>query len=64
MSSSRSRRWQRRTFRRLRRRTRVAQTEGQSGSSLPLILAILGVILLAVAFVTPVPAPVRRRNRR
>jgi fimbrial isopeptide formation D2 family protein len=42
----------------------VAQTEGQSGSSLPLILAILGVILLAVAFVTPVPAPVRRRNRR
>ena len=42
----------------------VAQTEGQAGSSLPLILAILGVILLAVAFVTPVPAPVRRRNRR
>jgi fimbrial isopeptide formation D2 family protein len=37
---------------------------GQSGTSLPLILAILGVILLAVAFVTPVPAPVRRRNRR
>ncbi len=37
---------------------------GQSGTSLPLILAILGVILLAVVFVTPVPAPVRRRNRR
>ncbi len=36
----------------------------QPGSSLPLILAILGVLLLAVAFVTPVPAPVRRRNRR
>ena len=35
-----------------------------SGTSLPLILAILGVILLAVAFVTPVPATVRRRNRR
>ena len=39
-------------------------TEGQSGSSLPLVLAVLGVILLAVAFVTPVPATVRRRNRR
>jgi fimbrial isopeptide formation D2 family protein len=37
---------------------------GQGGTSLPLILAILGVILLAVAFVTPVPAVVRRRNRR
>jgi hypothetical protein len=36
----------------------------QPGTSLPLILAILGVILLAVAFVTPVPATARRRNRR
>ena len=36
----------------------------QPGSSLPLILAILGIFLLAVAFVTPVPAPARRRNRR
>ena len=36
----------------------------QPGSSLPLILAVLGIFLLAVAFVTPVPAPARRRNRR
>jgi uncharacterized repeat protein (TIGR01451 family)/fimbrial isopeptide formation D2 family protein len=42
----------------------IEPTEGQSGSSLPLVLAVLGVILLAVAFVTPVPATVRRRNRR
>jgi fimbrial isopeptide formation D2 family protein len=37
---------------------------GAPGSSLPLILAILGVILLTVAFVTPVPAAARRRNRQ
>ncbi len=35
-----------------------------SGSSLPLILAILGILVLVVAFVTPVPATARRRNRR
>jgi uncharacterized repeat protein (TIGR01451 family) len=38
--------------------------ETSTGSSLPLILAVLGIILLAVAFVTPVPATVKRRNRR
>ncbi len=33
--------------------------ETSTGSSLPLILAVLGIILLAVAFVTPVPATVQ-----
>jgi hypothetical protein len=36
----------------------------QPGTSLPLILSILGVILLVLGQVTPVPARVRRRNRR
>ena len=38
--------------------------ETSTGSSLPLILAVLGIILLAVAFVTPVPATAKRRTRR
>jgi hypothetical protein len=40
--------------------------EGPSapGSSLLLILAVLGGIVLVIGFVTPVPAVVRRRNRR
>ena len=42
----------------------VEPSNGPSGSSLPLALAVLGVILLAVGVVTPVPATVRRRNRR
>ena len=42
----------------------LAPTEGQSGSSLPLVLAVFGVILLVVGVVTPVPATVRRRRSR
>ena len=34
------------------------------GMSLPLVLAILGVLVLSIGIVTPVPAPIRRRNRR
>ncbi len=34
------------------------------GSSLLLVLAVLGGIVLTIGFVTPVPAVVRRRNRR
>jgi len=37
---------------------------GTSGNSLPLTLAILAVIFLSVAFVTPTPATARRRNRQ
>src|SRR3954469_11266593 len=40
-----------------------AQT-GTPGSSLPLILGILAAIFITVAFVTPVPATARRRNRQ
>jgi len=29
-----------------------------------LLLAVLGVLIAGIAFVTPVPAAVRRRNRR
>jgi uncharacterized repeat protein (TIGR01451 family) len=44
----------------------LAAPEGPSapGSSLLLVLAVLGGIVLAIGFVTPVPAVVRRRNRR
>jgi fimbrial isopeptide formation D2 family protein len=44
----------------------LATPEGPSapGSSLLLILAVLGGIVLVIGFVTPVPAVVRRRNRR
>ena len=43
----------------------LATPEGPSapGSSLLLILAVLGGIVLVIGFVTPVPAVVRRRNR-
>ncbi|HEY8635977.1 MAG TPA: hypothetical protein VIL81_01835, partial [Candidatus Limnocylindrales bacterium] len=34
------------------------------GISLMLLLAVLGVLIAGIAFVTPVPAAVRRRNRR
>ncbi len=34
------------------------------GSNLALILAALGTLMLGISFVTPVPAVVRRRNRR
>ncbi|MFL5641830.1 MAG: isopeptide-forming domain-containing fimbrial protein, partial [Chloroflexota bacterium] len=37
---------------------------GTPGSSLPLILGILAAIFVTVAFVTPVPATARRRNRQ
>jgi uncharacterized repeat protein (TIGR01451 family) len=44
----------------------LASPEGPSapGSSLLLVLAVLGGIVLTIGFVTPVPAVVRRRNRR
>jgi len=44
----------------------LATNEGPSapGSSLLLILAVLGGIVLVIGFVTPVPAVVRRRNQR
>jgi uncharacterized repeat protein (TIGR01451 family) len=34
------------------------------GTSLMLLLAVLGVLIVGIGFVTPVPAAVRRRNRR
>jgi uncharacterized repeat protein (TIGR01451 family) len=37
---------------------------GTTGSSLLVMLAILGVLVVGIGFVTPVPAAVKRRNRR
>ena len=34
------------------------------GTSMALILAALATLILGISFVTPVPAAVRRRNRR
>jgi uncharacterized repeat protein (TIGR01451 family) len=34
------------------------------GTSLMLLLAVLGVLIVGIGFITPVPAAVRRRNRR
>ncbi len=34
------------------------------GVSLPLILAVLGALIVGMAFLTPAPAAIRRRNRR
>jgi uncharacterized repeat protein (TIGR01451 family) len=43
----------------------LAQTgPSNPGSSLALVLAALAILILAISFVTPVPAAVRRRNRR
>ena len=44
----------------------LAPTTGPSnpGSSLMLILAVLGILILGIGFVTPVPAVIRRRNQR
>ena len=39
-------------------------TPSAPGSSLPLMLAILGGLMLGLSFVTPVPEAIRRRNRR
>ena len=44
--------------------TMTSTEMSQAGSSLPLFLAILGVLILGIGLVTPVPAMVRRRNRR
>ncbi|HEV8403729.1 MAG TPA: hypothetical protein VGQ31_11930, partial [Candidatus Limnocylindrales bacterium] len=46
--------------------TDTLATTGPSnpGSSMVLILAALATLILGVSFVTPVPAAVRRRNRR
>ena len=41
-----------------------ANGESGPGVSLPLILGVLGVLMLGLTFLTPVPAAVRRRNRR
>ena len=38
--------------------------ESAPGSSLVLLLAVLGLLVLGIGFVTPVPAVIRRRNRR
>jgi hypothetical protein len=44
----------------------LADPEGPSapGSSLLLVLAVLGGLVLAIGFVTPVPQAIRRRNGR
>ena len=43
----------------------LAQTAPSApGSSLMLLLAVLGVLVVGIGFVTPVPAAVRRRNHR
>ena len=39
-------------------------TPSAPGSSLWLLLAVLGALVLGVGFITPVPEAVRRRNRR
>ena len=38
--------------------------ESGPGASLPLILALLGALMVSITFLTPVPAAIRRRNRR
>ena len=47
-------------------RTDVLDSSGTStpGMNLGLVLAFLGILTLAVAFVTPAPAALRGRNRR
>jgi uncharacterized repeat protein (TIGR01451 family) len=42
----------------------ASQEPSNPGSSLMLILAVLGILVTGVMFVTPVPAVVRRRDRR
>ena len=43
----------------------ITTTEGTTkGSSLLIILSFLGLVIITASFVTPVPASVRRRNRR
>ncbi len=44
--------------------TAGSATPSDPGISLPLVLAILGMLVLTIGILTPVPAPVRRRHRR